>query len=200
MGRALANHALGDEAEARRWLDVAVRNLDRSTPGVAQEAATIEMQDWMEALILRREAEAIIPAGPAIPDLPFAPWRPSPRRTPADAIPLALCMPAACRRPAILQAAAAAAGRAIRIDEGSGDGRRPDAHGDIVQAPALITRRLVLEAPRTPPPTLAEFAKVNEKRYVASPKSPVPKPGWPASKSPERGALLKPRPLGVDAE
>jgi lipopolysaccharide biosynthesis regulator YciM len=62
---ALANHASGRPAEARRWLD----QLRRHTPSTDGDA----LWDELEIGVLQREAEAVVLLDPAFPADPFAP-------------------------------------------------------------------------------------------------------------------------------
>jgi tetratricopeptide (TPR) repeat protein len=60
---AMAHHHLGHAAEARQWLDNAVRAIDlnrRDNPR-ARTALGMHPHDWVACLLLRREAEALIP-------------------------------------------------------------------------------------------------------------------------------------------
>jgi tetratricopeptide (TPR) repeat protein len=61
LALALAHRALGHDAEARRWSDRAVALLDHAHPAVFDEAGSLRMPDWLEALVLRRELEATVP-------------------------------------------------------------------------------------------------------------------------------------------
>ncbi len=58
---ALAHRALGHDAEAGRWSDQAAAFLDHARPAVFDEAGSLRMPDWLEALVLRRELEAKVP-------------------------------------------------------------------------------------------------------------------------------------------
>ena len=64
---ALANQRLGRTEEARRWLSRAQAWLDRYRDGMpphAEEELGLHFHNWLEAHVLRREAEALIqPAG-----------------------------------------------------------------------------------------------------------------------------------------
>jgi hypothetical protein len=64
----LANHRLGQPEEARRWLDKAQAWLDQYRNGMpprADEDLGLHLHNWLEAHVLRREAEALIqPADP----------------------------------------------------------------------------------------------------------------------------------------
>jgi serine/threonine-protein kinase len=60
---ALANHHLGKSEEARRWLDKATEWLDRyreAMPPRAEEELGLHLHNWLEAHVLRREAEELI--------------------------------------------------------------------------------------------------------------------------------------------
>jgi tetratricopeptide (TPR) repeat protein len=65
---ALANQRLGKPEEARRWLDKATAWLDQYRDGMparADEEVGLDMHNWLEANVLRREAEALLrPADP----------------------------------------------------------------------------------------------------------------------------------------
>jgi serine/threonine-protein kinase len=70
---ALANQGLGKTEEARRWLDKAKGWLDQYSDGIpsrAEEELGLHLHNWLEAHILRREAEELLgkPAGPQEPD------------------------------------------------------------------------------------------------------------------------------------
>jgi tetratricopeptide (TPR) repeat protein len=59
---ALANQRLGKAAEARSWLGKATAWLDQyadGMPGRAEEELGLHLHNWLEAHVLRREAEAI---------------------------------------------------------------------------------------------------------------------------------------------
>jgi tetratricopeptide (TPR) repeat protein len=61
---ALANQRLGKAAEARRWLSKAQAWLDQYGDGMPARADAefgLHYHNWLEAHVLRREAEAIIP-------------------------------------------------------------------------------------------------------------------------------------------
>jgi Flp pilus assembly protein TadD len=58
LGLALVHGRRGQPAEARRWLDKANAVLDRTSP------ATWPTWDWLEAQVLRREAETLLKAPP----------------------------------------------------------------------------------------------------------------------------------------
>ncbi|QEH38725.1 Serine/threonine-protein kinase PrkC [Aquisphaera giovannonii] len=62
---ALANHALGRPAEARRWLD--------RLRGRARSADPRGLWDELEIDVLAREAESVVHPDPALPARPFAP-------------------------------------------------------------------------------------------------------------------------------
>jgi serine/threonine-protein kinase len=60
---ALANQRLGKTEEARRWLDRATAWLDQFRDGMparAEEELGLHLHNWLEAHVLRREAEALI--------------------------------------------------------------------------------------------------------------------------------------------
>jgi serine/threonine-protein kinase len=60
---ALAQQRLGKPEEARRWLDKATVCLDRYPEGMparAEEELGLHLHNWLEAHVLRREAEALI--------------------------------------------------------------------------------------------------------------------------------------------
>jgi tetratricopeptide (TPR) repeat protein len=60
---ALANHSLGKAEEARRWLGKAQTWLDQygdGMPASAEEDVGLHLHNWLEAHVLRREAEALI--------------------------------------------------------------------------------------------------------------------------------------------
>jgi tetratricopeptide (TPR) repeat protein len=60
---ALANQRLGKVEEARRWLDKAQAWLDQygdGMPARAEEEFGLHLHNWLEAHVLRREAEALI--------------------------------------------------------------------------------------------------------------------------------------------
>jgi hypothetical protein len=62
---ALANHRLGKAEEARRWLNKAQAWLDQYRDGMpahAEEEFGLHLHNWLEAHVLRREAEALIPS------------------------------------------------------------------------------------------------------------------------------------------
>jgi len=65
---ALAHQRLGKAEEARRWLGKAQAWLDQYGDGVpanAEAEVGLHLHNWLEAHVLRREAESII-----LPDLP----------------------------------------------------------------------------------------------------------------------------------
>lgn len=60
---ALANHRLGKHEEARRWLGKAQKWLDQFGDGMpprAEDELGLHLHNWLEAQILRREAEELI--------------------------------------------------------------------------------------------------------------------------------------------
>ncbi len=62
---ALANQRLGKAEEARRWLEKAQAWLDQYRDGMparAEEELGLHYHNWLEAHVLRREAEALIPS------------------------------------------------------------------------------------------------------------------------------------------
>ncbi len=62
---ALAKQRLGEAEEARRWLNQAQAWLDQYRDGMparAEEELGLHLHDWLEAHVLRREAEALIPS------------------------------------------------------------------------------------------------------------------------------------------
>jgi serine/threonine-protein kinase len=62
---ALANQRLGNAEEARRWLGKAQTWLDQfndGTPAHAEAELGLHFHNWLEANVLRREAEALIPS------------------------------------------------------------------------------------------------------------------------------------------
>ena len=65
---ALAQQHLGKSEEGRRWLDKATAWLDQyrgGMPGGAEQELGLHLHNWLEAHVLRREAEALIrPADP----------------------------------------------------------------------------------------------------------------------------------------
>jgi superkiller protein 3 len=61
---ALAQQRLGDTAEAHRWLDRAAAWLDQYHDGMpprAEEELGLHLHNWLEAHVLRREAETMVP-------------------------------------------------------------------------------------------------------------------------------------------
>jgi tetratricopeptide (TPR) repeat protein len=65
---ALANQRLGKAVEARRWLGKAQAWLDQfgdGMPARADEKLGLHLHNWLEAHVLRREAEALLDAKPA---------------------------------------------------------------------------------------------------------------------------------------
>jgi tetratricopeptide (TPR) repeat protein len=70
---ALAEQHLGKAEEARRWLGKAQAWLDQFGDGMpdrADEATGLDLHNWLEAHVLRREAEALLGAGSARPKGP----------------------------------------------------------------------------------------------------------------------------------
>jgi len=64
---ALADQRLGKTDEARRWLEKAQKWLDQFRDGMPADAETeygLHLHNWLEANVLRREAEALIPSLP----------------------------------------------------------------------------------------------------------------------------------------
>jgi eukaryotic-like serine/threonine-protein kinase len=60
---ALANHRLGKSEEARRWLDKAQVWLDQfgdGMPDIVDQQLGLDLHNWLEAHVLRREAEALL--------------------------------------------------------------------------------------------------------------------------------------------
>jgi tetratricopeptide (TPR) repeat protein len=59
---ALTNHQMGKKADAREWLDKATQWLDKCSKRIplATEGIPLHLHDWLEAHVLRREAEALI--------------------------------------------------------------------------------------------------------------------------------------------
>jgi tetratricopeptide (TPR) repeat protein len=60
---ALAQQRLGNSEEARRWLDKSTIWLDQyrdGMPGIAELELGLHLHNWLEAHVLRREAEALI--------------------------------------------------------------------------------------------------------------------------------------------
>ena len=76
---ALANQRLGKAEEARRWLEKAQAWLDQYRDGMparAEEELGLHYHNWLEAHVLRREAEALIPStGPRSASTTRAPTR-----------------------------------------------------------------------------------------------------------------------------
>jgi tetratricopeptide (TPR) repeat protein len=67
---ALANYRLGKAEEARRWLGRAQGWLDKYGDGMpdrAEEELGLHLHNWLEAHVLRREAETLLGAPPAKP-------------------------------------------------------------------------------------------------------------------------------------
>jgi WD40 repeat protein/tRNA A-37 threonylcarbamoyl transferase component Bud32 len=63
LGLALAQHRLGKKQEAQKWLDQAADWLDRAAwqmPPTAAVPGELNVNEWLEALLLRREAEALL--------------------------------------------------------------------------------------------------------------------------------------------
>jgi tetratricopeptide (TPR) repeat protein len=70
---ALAEQRLGNAEEARRWLTKAQAWLDQygdGLPARADEKQGLHLHNWLEAHILRAEAEALLGTGPAQPTEP----------------------------------------------------------------------------------------------------------------------------------
>jgi tetratricopeptide (TPR) repeat protein len=69
---ALAQHRLGKPEEARRWLVKAQAWLDHSGDGMPARAEELglDLHNWLEAHVLRREAEALLGNKPARPREP----------------------------------------------------------------------------------------------------------------------------------
>jgi serine/threonine-protein kinase len=60
---ALAHQRLGETEEARRWLERAVKwlePLDRGMPDRAEQTLWLHLHNWLEAHVLRREAERLL--------------------------------------------------------------------------------------------------------------------------------------------
>jgi hypothetical protein len=60
---AVTNELLGKAKEARRWLNKAQSWLDQYRDGIparAKEELGLDLHDWLEAHVLRREAEGLI--------------------------------------------------------------------------------------------------------------------------------------------
>jgi serine/threonine protein kinase/tetratricopeptide (TPR) repeat protein len=60
FGLALVHHHLGDPEEARQCLAKGIQWLDRESPPGPDQPARLLPQDWLEAKILRREAEELL--------------------------------------------------------------------------------------------------------------------------------------------
>jgi tetratricopeptide (TPR) repeat protein len=60
FGLALVHHRLGKPDEARRCLDKGIRWLERVGPAGPERPAQLQPQDWLEAQVLRREAEEML--------------------------------------------------------------------------------------------------------------------------------------------
>jgi hypothetical protein len=71
LGRALAEYRLGHAALARESLGQGMAWLEKATPAKADEPTTLFATDWLEAQLLRREAEALLKA--AKPGSPLRP-------------------------------------------------------------------------------------------------------------------------------
>jgi WD40 repeat protein/tetratricopeptide (TPR) repeat protein len=68
LGLALAEKGLGRDKEAREWLGKATDALDRALrdiPATAPAPPSLHPHEWLEALLLRREAEAALAARPS---------------------------------------------------------------------------------------------------------------------------------------
>jgi serine/threonine-protein kinase len=66
---ALASKRLGKEEEARRWLDQASRWLDGHAAGMpagAEHDQGVDLHNWLEAHVLRREADALLQVKPPV--------------------------------------------------------------------------------------------------------------------------------------
>jgi serine/threonine protein kinase len=59
---ALAHHHLGHAGEARAWLDKAIRHMDQLTPAFPGDPIDLAEADWVQAPLLRREAETLLNA------------------------------------------------------------------------------------------------------------------------------------------
>jgi serine/threonine protein kinase/Flp pilus assembly protein TadD/thioredoxin-related protein len=59
LGLALAHQRLGHGSEAHRWRDKAVQWLDGAAAKKPGEPASLAAKDWLEAQVLRREAETL---------------------------------------------------------------------------------------------------------------------------------------------
>jgi WD40 repeat protein/tetratricopeptide (TPR) repeat protein len=64
LALALAHHRLGHDAEARRWYEKATERIDRERPAAGEPVSLLAI-DWLEAQVLRRQAEALL--GSAVP-------------------------------------------------------------------------------------------------------------------------------------
>jgi hypothetical protein len=72
---ALASQCLGKTEEARRWLDQAAKWLDQTHPdlyahegggrAMPKEKVGLHLHNWLEAHVLRREAEALLRVTPS---------------------------------------------------------------------------------------------------------------------------------------
>jgi hypothetical protein len=60
FGLALVHYRLGHPGEARRYLDKGVQWLERQGPPGPDQPAKLMPQDWLEAQLLRREAEELL--------------------------------------------------------------------------------------------------------------------------------------------
>jgi tetratricopeptide (TPR) repeat protein len=60
FGLALVHHRLGHPDEARQCLDKGIQWLQREGPPNPQRPARLPPQDWIEAQLLRREAEEML--------------------------------------------------------------------------------------------------------------------------------------------
>jgi WD40 repeat protein/tetratricopeptide (TPR) repeat protein len=60
FGLALVHHRLGHPDEARQCLDKGIQWLEREGPRGPEQPAKLPLQDWLEAELLRREAEEIL--------------------------------------------------------------------------------------------------------------------------------------------
>jgi tetratricopeptide (TPR) repeat protein len=60
FGLALVNHHLGHSDEAQRCFDKGIQWLERVGPSGPERTAMLQPQDWLEAQLLRREAEEIL--------------------------------------------------------------------------------------------------------------------------------------------
>ena len=74
---AMSHERLGHHAEARQWLDKAIRSIDdhlKDLPEGVRPAIMFSNDfDWRDYQILRAEAEALILYDPIFPANPFAP-------------------------------------------------------------------------------------------------------------------------------